>query len=170
VSVSNQNLPLVVSDATPLHYLILIGESHLLHQLYGTILIPAAVVQELLAPQTPMEVRRWIEAMPEWVEVGRISDTDSLPFPSLGNGEREAIALAHESSNSILLTDDFQARLAAESLGIQVVPTIRILAIAGAVSLVDFGNAIERLQHTNFRVSRKLIERILTQQSVQSSE
>jgi predicted nucleic acid-binding protein len=68
--------------------------------------------------------------------------------------------LAQETAKSLLLTDDFQARVAAESVGIQVVPTIRVLSTAGALSLVDFDDAVRRLRQTNFRVSQKVIDRI----------
>ena len=110
--------------------------------------------------RTPIEVRLWVSAMPEWVSVSPSRPASRLPFASLGLGERQAIALAQETAKSLLLTDDFQARVAAESVGIQVVPTIRVLSTAGALSLVDFDDAVRRLRQTNFRVSQKVIDRI----------
>ena len=38
---------IVVADATPLRYLVLIGEVEVLAVLYGDVLIPPAVVEEL---------------------------------------------------------------------------------------------------------------------------
>ena len=158
---------LVVADATPLHYLVLIGEIDLLRKLYGTILVPTAVIQELSASQTPIEVRSWIAALPSFFTVADPFDSaKSLPFPKLGLGEREAIALSLPPKNSILLTDDLQARLAAESVGIQTVPTIRILSTASDLSLVNLNDALARLQATNFRVSTRLVDRILKGQSL----
>lgn len=143
-------------------YLVLIGigEIDLIRELYETVLVPEAVVEELSAHRTPMEVRLWVPAMPEWVSVSPSRPASRLPFASLGLGERQAIALAQETAKSLLLTDDFQARVAAESVGIQVVPTIRVLSTAGALSLVDFDDAVRRLRQTNFRVSQKVIDRI----------
>ena len=46
---------------------------------------------------------------------------------TLQNGEKEAIYLSHQSPNSLFLTDDTAARLAARSLGITVHGTIGIL-------------------------------------------
>jgi len=158
---------LVVSDATPLHYLVQISEINLLRDLYGRIVVPAAVVNELSAAKAPIEVRNWITAMPEWATVEHVQPSATPHFDSLGLGEREAIALAHRANDSLLLTDDLQARAAAESLGIQVVPTIRILSTAAAISLVDFEDAIQRLQQTNFRVTRKIIDKILQRESAQ---
>jgi hypothetical protein len=43
----------VISDSTPLHYLILINEVSALRQLYGKVIVPIAVVRELSAAKTP---------------------------------------------------------------------------------------------------------------------
>jgi predicted nucleic acid-binding protein len=155
----------IVSDSTPLHYLILIGEIGVLEKLFQAVLLPEAVVRELSMPQAPAAVRKWIESPPSWIRIARGSDAASLPFPRLGPGEREAIALAQHSRNSILLTDDFQARAAAESLKIAVLPTIRVLSIASSLGFVDFEDALTRLQQTNFRVSAKVMDAIRKQRA-----
>lgn len=48
---------IVVSDTTPLNYLVLIDQSHLLHELYGRVLIPGAVRDEMQRTDTPEKVR-----------------------------------------------------------------------------------------------------------------
>lgn len=161
---------LVVCDATPLHYLILIDEIELLHELYDAVVIPAAVLKELSAPQAPVKVQSWIAALPSWTSIAHPQPPVALPFHALGAGECEAIAIARQSGGSILLTDDLQARVAAESLGIQVVPTIRVLSAASALSLVDLEDALMRLQQTNFRVSRKIIDAVLQRKPVELQE
>jgi hypothetical protein len=50
---------LVISDTSPLRYLILIGQADLLPALYSEVLIPEAVADELNQPATPDPVRRW---------------------------------------------------------------------------------------------------------------
>ncbi len=155
----------VVADATPLHYLVLIGEIDLLERLYGEIAVPSTVVDELSATRTPTPVRNWAASLPPWISIPPRRERIPLPFPALGLGEREAIALARQTRNSILLTDDLRARVAAESVGVQVVPTIRILSTASAMSLVNFEDAVDRLRQTNFRISHKVIEQIRRQQS-----
>jgi hypothetical protein len=157
----------VVADATPLHYLILIGEADLLKQLYGMIAVPSAVLSELSAPRTPPEVRAWVTSLPSWVRPLAGAEPSSLPFPALGLGERQAIAYARGGTSNVLLTDDLQAREAAESLGIHVVPTIRILSTAATLSLVDFEAALIRLRLTNFRVSQEVIDRMRKRNSVE---
>lgn len=156
---------LVVSDATPLHYLVLIDEIDVLHNLYGRVIVPEAVVEELSVAKAPEQVRHWVTSLPEWVTIGRARPLASLPFEFLGPGERQAIALVQDSGGGILLTDDLQARNAAESVGIQVVPTIRILSTAGDLSLVDFSRVLRRLRQTNFRVSQEVIDQIVASRS-----
>jgi len=133
---------LVIADATPLHYLILIGEIHLLRQLYGTVTIPQGAVAELSVPETPSPVSDWIANPPTWVAIVPPSPGASLPFPKLGRGEREGIALALRDPGSILLTDDSAARNAAESCGVRVVPTIRLLSTAHELDLIDLHDAL----------------------------
>jgi predicted nucleic acid-binding protein len=48
---------MVVADTSPLNYLILIDHINLLPQLYGRVLIPESVLQELSAIETPQIVR-----------------------------------------------------------------------------------------------------------------
>ena len=59
----------VVSDTSPLNYLILIGEVDILAVLYERVLIPETVFRELQHPRTPSSVREWIEQAPAWLEV-----------------------------------------------------------------------------------------------------
>ena len=156
----------VVADATPLHYLILIDEIDLLRELYGTILIPNAVVGELSRPQTPSRVREWMSSLPRWVKVVLPRSFD-LPFAELGLGEREAISIAQMSPVSILLTDDRGARESAATLGIQTVPTVRVLSTASDLGLVDFEDAMRRLRLTNFRISNKVIESLISRRPLE---
>ena len=57
----------VVADASPLRYLLLIGAADILPALFGGVLIPRTVVDELSQPGTPDEVRRWVAALPAWL-------------------------------------------------------------------------------------------------------
>jgi len=43
----------IVSDTSPIRYLVLIGEEYLLERLYSRILVPLAVYEELQQPATP---------------------------------------------------------------------------------------------------------------------
>lgn len=149
---------IVIADSSPLRYLVLIEEVHLLPALYGAIVIPPGVVNELTQTETPQRVRDWMEDLPQWVTVKHPSMP--LPvFPSiLGIGEQEALALAEELAADALLADDGAARLEARRRRIPVQGTLGILDLAAEHGLANFPDAIQRLQATNFRASGKLIQ------------
>jgi predicted nucleic acid-binding protein len=50
---------IIVADTSPINYLVLIKEIEVLPRLYGKIVIPEAVREELLRPAAPEIVRIW---------------------------------------------------------------------------------------------------------------
>ncbi len=60
---------IVVSDTSPLNYLILIDYQDVLPTLFGQIIIPQAVINELQHTKTPNKIKSWIAAKPVWLEV-----------------------------------------------------------------------------------------------------
>jgi predicted nucleic acid-binding protein len=59
----------VISNSSPLHYLVLIDHTAILPTLFGRLLIPPAVVEELQHACTPASVRAWMSSPPAWLEV-----------------------------------------------------------------------------------------------------
>ena len=70
----------VVSNTSPVNYLVLIDLQDVLPALFGRVLVPNAVLQELRSPAAPPQVKNWLDA-----------------------GEREAIALAQSAGASLVL-------------------------------------------------------------------
>jgi predicted nucleic acid-binding protein len=62
----------VVSDTSPLNYLVMIGEIATLHRLYDRVLVPAEVLAELQDDGAPSEVLQWVRSQPDWLEVRRV--------------------------------------------------------------------------------------------------
>jgi predicted nucleic acid-binding protein len=60
-------MAVIVSDTSPLNYLVLIEAVELLPRLYQRVLIPPAVLAELTRPETPAVVRRGVEQSPRWL-------------------------------------------------------------------------------------------------------
>jgi len=118
---------IIVSDTTPLNYLILIGRENILHQLFGSVIIPQAVFNELSATGASEKVRLWVKELPFWIEVKQTVLIPDSSLDILDTGEKEAIMLAQEISADLLLVDDWQARLAAINLGIRITGTLGIL-------------------------------------------
>jgi hypothetical protein len=54
----------VVSDACPLHYLVLIKADHVLAQLFSEVVVPPAVLRELSHERAPGRVRHWASHSP----------------------------------------------------------------------------------------------------------
>ena len=152
---------IVVADASPLRYLILIGYAHVLPALYGRVVVPPAVVAELSQPRTPDVVRTWLTAAPEWLRLQAPIRERKDMRRGLGAGEREAIALPAELSADALLVDDRDARHQADKLGIPVLATLRVLTDAAEHGFGDLAMAFDRLRQTNFRASEHLLQRLL---------
>lgn len=59
----------VVSNTTPIRYLVEIDADYLLPFLFSQVLIPNAVLTELTHPKTPQKVRDLISSTPNWLEI-----------------------------------------------------------------------------------------------------
>lgn len=148
---------IVVADTSPLNYLIQVECEALLPKLYGRILIPPGVVEELDRAGAPAAVRAWLAALPEWVETSplRLPPSPSLAFLDLG--EREAIQLAEEQNAGLLLIDERKGRLEAKRRGLDTTGTLGVLLDAGDQGLIDPEPAYRRLlRKTTFRSSPAL--------------
>jgi predicted nucleic acid-binding protein len=148
---------IVIADSSPLRYLIVIEQVHLLPLLYGRIVIPSSVERELTRTATPQPVVTWMEHLPGWVTVKSPQNPQTALASILGLGEREAIALAEELAADVLLVDDEAARVEAVRRNIPVQGTLGLLDLAAEHGLLaDLPGTIQRLQSTNFRASKKL--------------
>jgi predicted nucleic acid-binding protein len=152
---------IVIADTTPLNYLVLIHQSHLLPRLYGRVLIPQAVYDELQQERTPAPVRAWVANRPAWLEVRQASVPLDSKLEELDRGEREAIALALELQADLLILDDRDARVEASRRNLVVIGTLRVLDDATQLGLVDLSRALQRLQQTTFRASAYLVRALL---------
>ncbi|HEY4381552.1 MAG TPA: hypothetical protein VGN01_14475 [Acidobacteriaceae bacterium] len=151
---------IVVSDTTPINYLIQIDLIDLIPRLYRTAFIPPAVVAELRHPKAPPVVAAWAANLPEWIVVQEATAT-TQPIVGLHRGEQDAIALAKSIHARILLTDDLKARTAAHARGIATVTTLLILDTAADRGWIDFADALRRLLQTNFRIDRFTVAQLL---------
>jgi len=153
---------IIVSDTTPLHYLIVIERAELLAELFGSIIIPEAVFAEMAHDKTPVIVQEWLTALPSWVQVKGASPSISAQVKNLGRGETEAIALALEHHADALLMDDRKAIREARKNNLVVLTTLAILELAAIKGLIDFPEVLHELAQTNFRLpSDEIVEAFL---------
>jgi len=154
---------IVVSDTSPLNYLVLIDLQHILPDLFERILIPAAVRDELQSAGAPEPIARFMAAAPAWLEIREVSEVDPR-LQQLDPGEREAITLAALSAGSVLI-DERKGRLAARERGLAVSGTLGVLDLAARRGLVNLSDALRLLEGTTFRVSPRLLRLIRARES-----
>jgi predicted nucleic acid-binding protein len=94
---------IVVADASPLRYLILIEHTQVLPALYGRVIVPPAVITELTRERTPNLVRTWMVERPDWLHLQAPTQVVAPMRTDLGEGEREAIRLAVEMAADALI-------------------------------------------------------------------
>ncbi len=128
---------IVVSDTSPINNLAAINQLHLLHQLYGTVLIPEAVYQELTDPDFPVAGATEVQTF-NWIQTRAVSDRTLVEALSseLDIGEAEAIALAVEIQADQVLIDERRGRLIATRLNLRYTGILGILVEAKSQGLI----------------------------------
>ena len=153
----------VIADSSVVNYLILIDTIQILQPLFGEVLIPKAVSEELRRPGTPSKVATWMSRRPDWLRLQtpkRITVDNALE--KLGDGEREAVILALEYfPDVLLLIDEIKGREEAERRHIRFMGTLGILDKAAASGLLDLPSTLDRLLQTTFYVTPSLLKGLL---------
>jgi predicted nucleic acid-binding protein len=147
---------MIVTDSSPLHYLLLIGAVEALPALFGRIAITDAVIGELTHRAAPDEVRAWMLARPGWLVLHQ--SPPLRPQLDLGAGESESIALALGQPERSILLDDRKAARMARLAGLTVTGTLGVLLLAAENGILDPGPAIDRLGSTSFRTTAQLLD------------
>ncbi|MCD8490226.1 MAG: DUF3368 domain-containing protein [Desertifilum sp.] len=135
---------IVVSDTSPLCYLLLINLVELLPQLYGRVIIPQSVCTELLNSDAPVVVKRWMAYPPDWLEIQSVTEEIDRALKA-----------------DLVLLDDRAARQLALKRNLSIIGVLGILGTTAKRGLISFPDAIAQLQQTTFRASPQLIERLL---------
>jgi predicted nucleic acid-binding protein len=164
-------LRVVISDTSPLHYLILIGHAEVLPALYAEVLIPETVANELRQAATPESVRHWIANPPTWLHVVPLT-TPLTPMllADLDPGEHDAILLAVQVKADLIIMDEREGVEEARRLGLIVTGTLGVLDRAAERGLIDLASALANLRKTNFRVDPSLLEQLLAFDSLRRKE
>lgn len=152
---------LVVSNTSPISYLVVIEQIELLPRLFGGIFIPETVRDELTSPKAPLVVQQWIALPPTWLTIQSTSTQPDSDLLKLDEGECAAILLAENLKADLILLDDLAARRLAASRRLALTGVLGILDRAASENLIDFAVAIERLQQTNFRTSTAIVQELM---------
>ena len=152
---------IVVADASPLHYLILIEQISVLPTIYGQVIVPSVVCEELQRPQAPRLSSGGLLLHPMWLDMHPPQAESDPGLLRLGAGERQAILLAQAIGADVLLIDERHGRREARSRALRVLGTLGVLDEAAARGLLDLPTALSRLQATNFRVTAEMMQALL---------
>jgi predicted nucleic acid-binding protein len=148
---------IVVSDTSPLNYLILTESVDVLPAIFGRVYAPSAVVKELSHPRSSEAVRSWASTPPEWLTVQDPRHID--PSIKLGVGETAAISLAVELKADRVLIDERKGYKATLQRGLKATTTLGLLEEASQRGLIDFEKTLERLdKETTFYVTEDVLE------------
>jgi predicted nucleic acid-binding protein len=145
--------------------LILIDCIDLLSSLFETVLLPAAVASEMQAVDAPTKVREWMASLPPWVEIKNDPPVFDPALEGLDAGEKAAIALAGVLQADLLLIDERAGVRVARQKGLRVTGTLGVLDLAAERGLVDFADALQRLQRTTFHRPEALLKALLKKHS-----
>lgn len=156
---------IIVSNTSPINYLLLIGQIDLLPELFRQIFIPEAVYSELSAPEAPNPVRTWIATPPDWLKIQPVTQASDEIIDLLDPGERAAILLAQELNADLLLLDEMKARRTATDRGLKISGILGILDRAATLKLIDLPAAVQNLQNTSFWASDSLFQKLLDKHS-----
>lgn len=134
-------MPKVIVNSTPLIALCNIDRMDLLKSVYGRIVIPQAVFDEVTAKDD--SACRQIKQRPDWIEVKHISDNSQKQMyrAKLHDGEVEVMILAQETPTAdLVIIDDNTAKKTAKFLGLHVTGTL------GVILRAKRGGLIERIE------------------------
>jgi predicted nucleic acid-binding protein len=151
-----------VCDTSPLQYLHQLGLLQLLQKLHAVVVMPPAVRDELAAGRAIGLSLPDVQVHP-WIGV-RTADLHALPVlpVALGRGEREALALALQTPQAVLLADDRQARRCAEFLGLRLSGTLGVLLKAKHRGLIpQLGPVLDALDGLGFRLGPATRRKVL---------
>ena len=154
-------MTIVVSDTSPICYLLLINRIDILPILYKSVIIPKTVAAELGASDSPYVVKSWIAQPPSWLQIRSIESSQDIKVENLDPGESEAILLAERIKADLVILDDRAARQIATKRGLKIIGLLGIVKDAAKSGLLDLETTFEQLQNVGFWVAPNLLERLL---------
>ncbi|OBQ33357.1 MAG: nucleic acid-binding protein [Anabaena sp. CRKS33] len=155
---------IIVSDTTPISELAKVDHLDLLPKLFGKVVIPQGVFDELQVGEHP--AAKLVQDLP-WLEVVMVDNQQLVrelqQSFKLDLGESEAIALAEEISASGLLIDERAARKVAMARKLPLIGTVGILLLGKRRGLLDsVKDVLDEMQAQGMRISERLYVQVLT--------
>ena len=126
----------IISNTTPIITLLTISRLELLRDIYGKIIIPDGVFQEIEEDNSKNFYKDLSQI--DQIEIKPIVDKEPLKYISdLNKGEAEVIVLANEIKADLVIIDEKAGREYAEHFGLKQTGTIGILLKAKQLGLIS---------------------------------
>ena len=137
---------IVVSDSTPLITLMKAAQLDVLRKLFGEIIIPDAVYQELTTnPNFSDEAEQITNST--FIRVVSVMDKRTVSVlqrvTGLDLGESEAIIYADENHADLILMDEVSGRRVATDMGLKIMGSIGVLIAAYREGYLNEEEAVE---------------------------
>jgi len=150
---------LVVADSAPLIYLSRVGALHVLSALFGDVLVPRVVWEEI-AERRPSA--RGIDTLRQAAWLRIVEDPSPRVDLGLDAGETAAILVAESLHADLLLIDERVGRKVAQGRGLVVRGTVGVLVQARQANMLPaLKQVIEALLTEGFRIAPTLIREAL---------
>ena len=155
---------IVVSDASAIIALSIIGRLDILKELFHEIVIPTAVYQEIVIDDFQRPGAEEVLS-DDWITVHSVQDHSPVISLNLGKGEKEAIALYLELKADLLLVDEVKARKQASKLKVTYIGILGVLVEAKRQNIIPVVKPIlnELKDIAGFRISHSLYEYVLNE-------
>jgi uncharacterized protein len=152
----------VISNTTSLIALLKIGRLEFLRQLYGEIIIPNAVLEEINKGKNKPYYTDFGSL--DWIKVMAVQDKKALLyFIDLDAGEAEVIVLANEIEADVVIIDETLGRRYASNADLKVTGTMGVLIKAKERGYIDkVKPLLDLLQEKGIWIGSKLREKILS--------
>lgn len=150
----------IVSNTTPIIALLKIDKLILLKELYGEIIIPKAVYDEINEGKDKTYYADLQQI--DWIKILEIKNNKALHyFLELDAGEAEVIVLATEINADLVIIDETLGRMFAKHNNLKVTGSIGILIKAKEKGLVErITPLLDELQEKGFWIGNKLRDKI----------
>lgn len=154
----------VVSNASPLINLARIGQLALLPRIFGSLLVPEAVWQEVVVAGKGLPGAAEI-GLADWIERTAVANRPLVHSlrQELDAGEAEAIALAVECQADWVLMDERLGRQTAQHFGLGYIGLVGVLRVAKQNGHIQaLRPLLDDLRHVaGFRISPTLWDQVL---------
>lgn len=153
----------VVINSSPLIALSGISKLPVLRAMYGSVMIPEAVYQEISAKPDSI-CKKMVDEARDWMQVCAIENllAKNLFQSRLHAGEVEVLILAQEKSADLVVLDDALAKRHAEYLGMHVTGTLGVLMKARQKGHIPaLRPLIRALQRNHVYISDAIAEQCL---------